>query len=231
MTRRNRFIMNPSAARFSILVAALLLALGTGCYWKYRNAAGDPFPQISAPQRLGSTAGVQVSKNSSEPKASSISKVSVVELFAQQLREERMFDTIIFPYTELAQATPDIILDATVIIKEKPYMAENIIKAIFTGATFLILGPVLPTHFGVVVDLSVDAKSADGRAIGSYSYRSEYDLYYTTMTPRQSKFQEWLDAAKSHAVAAVLSQMQADRAKFLPFMHAPKQLSSGFNRK
>jgi hypothetical protein len=199
------------------MLALVLLAPSSlvGCYWKYRNAAGDPFPQRVSVEPIGGAAGVFVNPTSSEPEASSISKTAVVELFAQRLDGEKLFETVIFPYSPLAKATPAILLDTTVHIYQKHYWAENYVKAILTGVSILTLGPVLATHFGVVVDLSVDARSADGNPIGTYSYRSEYDFHYTTMTPRQSKMDEWLDTAKRHAIEEVLNQLKQDRSKFI----------------
>jgi hypothetical protein len=65
--------------------------------------------------------------------------------------------------------------------------------------------------------LKVVATSLGGEPIGTYSYRSDYDFRYTTMTPRQSKFEEWLTVAKKHAVEQVVNLIKADRARFLPY--------------
>jgi hypothetical protein len=200
---------------FAVLV--LVPATQTGCYWKYRNVAGDPFPQWTPAQPIGGSAGLTVSPSSTEPKASSITKTAVVELLAERLVQEKLFETVIFPYSTLSQVKPSIFLDATVRIEEKHNWGENLTKAVFVGLSLFLLSPVLATHFGVVVDLDVHATSADGTHIGSYAYRSEYDFHYTTMTPRQDKLDEWLDKAKRHAVEEVLNQIERDREKFLPY--------------
>ena len=130
-----------------LLIGLLLLP---GCYWKYRNAAGDPFPTPISVKRIGGSAGVSVSPHSTQPDASSISKTSVVELFVEELDNEKFFDVIVFPYSTLAQVEPDLLLDVTVHIEEKYYWVENILKAILVGASFFVLGPVLAAHFGIV---------------------------------------------------------------------------------
>lgn len=203
--------------RLISLGMALLLVTQAGCYWKYENVAGDPFPKPLQVQPTSASAGVQVNPNSSQPDASSITKTAVVELLVERLSEDRVFNPVIFPYSALAKAEPGVILDAKVVIEEKHNMGENMVKAIFTGLSFFLLGPVLPTRFGIVVDLQVAASSIGGEPIGTYSYKSEYDFRYTTMTPSQEKMEEWLEVAKSHAVEQVLNLIKADREKFVRY--------------
>lgn len=83
------------------------------------------------------------------------------------------------------------------------------------GASLLILTPVLPGHFTVVVDPSAETRVARGDAIETYHYRSEYDYHYTIMTPSGSKMEEWLTTAQNHAVEDVLLQIKRDRDRII----------------
>ncbi len=192
-----------------------LITLVSGCYWKWSNAREDPFPTPVGGETLPLTAGLTLSGLSNAPEAPSIPPTAVIEKLATRMVEEKLFEVVVYPLTPLAQVHPDIVFDVTVRIEEHEHWAENIVKAIFTGLTFLLLGPVLPTHYTVVVDLSARARTSADADIGSYSYRSEYDFYYTTMTPSGTKMAEWLETTQSHAVEDVIGQIQRDRHRFL----------------
>ncbi len=201
--------------RLAHLGLALLLVVQTGCYWKYENVAGDSMPVRQKIEPTYVSAGVQVNPDSWEPPAAWASKADVAEMFAQRLAKDRVFDPVIFPYSTLAQADPAVVLDATISIEQDEHMGANMVKAIFTGLTFFLLGPVLPTRFTAVVDLTVDATSRHGEAIGTYAYRSEYDYRYTSMTPSRKEMDRWLEATKRHAVEEVVNLIKADRDNFL----------------
>lgn len=194
---------------------AAILAIASGCYWTWSNAQGDPFPAPLQVETLPLSAGLTLNGLSNAPEAPSIPPGAVAEDLAERMAKEKVFETVIYPLTPLAQVRPDVVFDVTVRIEEDKHWGENIIKAIFTGATLLLLGPVLPTHYTVVVELSAKADGAGGAEIGSYRYRSDYDYYYTTMTPSGTKMAEWLTTAQSHAVEDVLVQIKRDRHRFL----------------
>ena len=208
-------LRSPALPRRLVCGALVLAALATGgCYWRWSNAQGDPFPAPTAADPIPLTVGLSLSGLSNAPQAPSIPPSAVVQQFAERLAEERLFATVVYPLTPLARIQPDVVFDMTVRIEEHHHWAENIVKAIFTGLTFLLLGPVLPTHYTVVVDLSAAAANG-GAAIGTYRYRSEYDYYYTTMTPSGTKMEEWLTTARDHAVEDVLAQIKRDRHRFV----------------
>ena len=176
---------------------------------------GDPLPVSEPFETIPLTAGVTLSGLSSAPPAPSIPPSSVSEQFATRMLQEKLFQNVIYPFTPLAQARADVLFDLTVHIEEHKHWGENITKSILVGATFFLLGPVLPTHFTVVVDLSARATAATDQSIGIYTYRSVYDYRYTTMTPSGTKMDEWLSTARKHAIEDVLLQIARDRKRFL----------------
>lgn len=202
------------AGRLGCGVLVVLALATSGCYWHWSSAQDDPFPAPVAAEPIPLTAGLMLSGLSNAPEAPSIPPSAVIQELAERMAEERLFETVVFPLTPLAHVQPDVVFDVTVRIEEHKHWVENIVKAIFTGLTFLLLGPVLPTHYTVVVDLTA-AAGTDGAQIGSYRYRSEYDYYYTTMTPSETKMTEWLTTARDHAIEDVLGQIKRDRPRFV----------------
>jgi hypothetical protein len=199
----------------SALVA--LLVTSSGCYWHWSNAQDDPFPNPVQSDPIPLTAGLTLSGLSNAPQAPEIPPSAVIQALAERLSEDKVFEVVVYPLTSLARVEPDVVFDVTVRIEEHQHWAENIVKAILTGLTLLLLGPALPTHYTVVVDLSAEAAAGDGGStpIGTYRYRSEYDYYYTTMTPSGTKMEEWLKTAQGHAVEDVIGQIKRDRHRFL----------------
>lgn len=205
--------------RARLVLAALMLCFSSSCYATYQSVGGQPFPtrMQAAPPVL--SVGVRMNPNSSQPAASSISTGAVADAFARQLSEDKVFEPVIYPYSDLAQAKPDLLLDTTVKVEEQNHMAENVGKAVATGASLFLLGPVLPTRFTVVVDLSVVAKRLDGSVLDTFAHRSEYELKYTTMTPNTTKMQEWLTTAQQHAVQEVVNQIKSKSAALAEAAH------------
>lgn len=209
----------------ALLCCLTLLLAAPGCYWRWSNAAGDPFPVPQQVETIPLTAGVTLSGLSNAPDASSIAPAAVSERFVERMVEEKIFQNVVYPLTPLAQVRVDVLFDVTVRIEEHQHWAENLIKAVLVGFSFFLLGPVLPSHFTVVVDLSAKAGAVQGAEIGTYRYRSEYDYHYTTMTPSGSKMEEWLTTAQKHAVEDVLLQIKRDRHRFLEAVPPPQSPS------
>src|SRR5262245_13870390 len=203
--------------RLGGIALAACLATSSGCYWHWSNAQDDPFPTPVQSDPIPLSAGLSLSGLSNAPEAPAIPPSAVIQELAERLSEEKVFDVVVYPLTSLARVQPDVVFDVTVRIEEHQHWAENMVKAILTGLTLLLLGPVLPTHFTVVVDLSAVAAGAGAETtpLGTYRYRSEYDFYYTTMTPSGTKMKEWLKTAQSHAVEDVIGQIKRDRHRFL----------------
>lgn len=209
--------------RLASAVALALLLLGSsGCYWRWSNAQGDPFPTPLASEPIPLRVGLVLSDLSSAPFAPSVPPSTVIQELAERLAEERVFAAVDYPMSSLARVQPDVVLDVIVRIEEHQHWAENIVKSILTGVTLLLLGPVLPTHYTVVVDLTAAAAVA-GAEIGTYRYRSEYDYYYTTMTPSGRRTYEWLTTARDHAVEDVIGQIERDRHRFLAIAPHPAE--------
>jgi len=205
----------------SAVALALLLLGSSGCYWRYSNAQGDPFPTPVASETIPLRVGLALNGDSKSNVLASVAPSAVIQELAERLSEERVFAAVVYPMSSLARVQPDVVLDVTAHVEERQHYAENIAKAIFTGISLLLLGPVLPTHLTLAVDLSAAASAAGGAEIGTYRYRSEYDYYYTTMTPSGPKLYEWSTTARDHAVEDVLGQIQRDRHRFLAIAPQP----------
>lgn len=206
-----------SRCRRAAIAAGLLCAAvaWTGCYTKYQNVAGGSFPRVETFEGLAGSAGIAQSPASSAPSSASVSPSQIVERFARRAQEEHIFEAVIYPYTELAQAHPAILLDALVRIEEKLYWTENIVSSVLQGASFGLLAPAFPNRFGFVVDLSVTATEPEAESpIGVYARESEYELSYTSLVPDESTFQAWLDRTVDHAIEDVLNQIKRDLASF-----------------
>lgn len=211
-----KLIASNACARILALVLCTLLSLALpGCYWRWSHAADEPFPTPLQSETIPLTAGIALSGLSNAPDATSISPGAVCERLAKRMSEDKVFQNVVYPLTALAHVPIDVEFDVTVRIEEHPHWAENIIKAIFVGATFLLLTPILPGHFTIVVDLSATADGPHGVGPKTYEYRSEYDYHYTIMTPSGSKMQEWLETAQNHAIEDVLIQIKKDREHFV----------------
>lgn len=206
--------------RVASAVALALLLSSSGCYWHWSNAQGDPFPTPVASEPIPLRVGLVLSDLSSAPLMLSVPPTTVIQELAERLAEERVFAAVDYPMSSLARVQPDVVLDVTVRIEGHQHWAENVVKAILTGVTLLLLGPVLPTHYTVVVDLTAAAAAA-GAEIGAYRYRSEYDYYYTTMTPSGRRMYEWLTTARDHAVEDVIGQIARGRHRFLAIAPRP----------
>ncbi|MEZ4333187.1 MAG: hypothetical protein R3F35_15610 [Myxococcota bacterium] len=159
--------------------------------------------------------GVAQSGLANAPSAPSISPSDVTEQLATRLAEDRVFRDVIHPDTALAKVRVDVLFDVVVRVEEDAHWGEDIFKAMLTGLTFLRLGPLLPSHFTVVVELTANVDGAGGTEVDRDRYRSEYDDHSTTMTPSGEKMEEFLSTAKRHAVEDVLLQIQRDRPRFM----------------
>jgi hypothetical protein len=184
-----------------------LLLVNAGCVTSYHHIEHQRMPIPIAVQTMHKTVGVTMNSRSKAPRASSVAPTQVVELFVRRMREEAMFSDIIFPYTELAHVQPSILFDATVTIDEQAHWVENFIKAALTGASFFILTPVLPLHFGFVVDLDVERRELETGTAERFRYASQYECYYW-IYPLQKVLVEWLERTQLHAVEDVLNQIK-----------------------
>ncbi len=94
------------SSRLALALLLVVLVPGTGCYWKYRNVAGDDFPAPRQTRGFGVSAGIVENSASNAAPGAQIDPTAVVSLFAKRLQEESLFSPIVYPYTELSQARP-----------------------------------------------------------------------------------------------------------------------------
>ncbi len=104
------------------LFACVALVLSTpGCYWRWSNAAGEPFPTPRQVETIPLTAGVSLNGLSNAPSASSILPAAVYERLAKRMSEDRVFQNVVYPFTALAQVPIDVKFDVAVRIEEHPH--------------------------------------------------------------------------------------------------------------
>jgi hypothetical protein len=201
------------------MLAALLLA--TGCYTRYHQVAGRPFPERIAVGTSGGSVGITQNAQSYSPPGAVVDPARVVARLARRIVEDEVFEPVVYPYTSAIREKPAVVLDATVRIEEKPYAAENAVRAVLHGGSLFLLAPVLPSRSGFVVDLSVTAFLREElEFVGTYSYASEYELQYSALEPSEREMKGWIDETIDHAVEEVLNQLKRDLSGF-PTAMAP----------
>ena len=187
-------------------IAGVLL-LNTGCASWYYHKGHEPLPIPISVATSPKIAGVTINPKSKAPAMGSVSPTGVVEQFVRRMREDAMFAHVVFPYTELAETKPSVVFDATVLIDEKCHWIENLIKAVLVGGTWFVLTPVLPFHFGLIVDLDVESKGLRDGESARYRYLSQYEFNYW-FYPKKKVFEKWLEQTQMHAVEHVLNQIK-----------------------
>ena len=198
--------------RWGIAGIAGVLLLNTGCASWYYNVNHEVVPPSISVATSQKIVGVTLNPNSKAPSMGSVSPTGVVERFVRRMREDAVFAHVVFPYTDLAQMKPSSVFDVTVTIDEKAHWSENMVKAVLVGASFFILTPVLPFHFGLVVDLDVEsAELGDGKSV-RHRYVSQYDFKYW-FYPKKRVFEKWLEQTQDHAVEHVLNQIKKAMAQ------------------
>ena len=81
--------------RLGGMALVLLLLAPTGCYWKWSNAYGDPFPAPVQSEPIPLTAGLSLSGLSNAPEAPSIPPSAVIQELAERMSQERLFEVVV----------------------------------------------------------------------------------------------------------------------------------------
>jgi len=204
----------------TLLVIFLLIL--SGCQTTYSARSGLLYPDLANSTGVDLKVGV-VTSDQSEITRSSIANrtrlsiTDVSETFANRLRDNKIFDVVVFPYSEHSYFNPDIVLVLKTTIIEDENFAENMTKAVAHGASFFVLKPFLPIKFGIDVKLEVTAHNVDGEIINKYSYEDLYELSYNTLIPNSEKYKEWPEKAKLHAIDNIIRIILEDRENIIEF--------------
>lgn len=198
------------------IALALLLPLPS-CY--ARTIPLDPLVEHAQPPGAdaASTAplplvvGVRAAQSGTQ--VPGIDSQRVVERFASELSSAQLFRAVVYPMSDLAHLSPDLVLDVTVASSMNLHEVENLAKDVAVGISVLLLQPVLPTTYDLRVEIGAQILSRSGRTIASYTQAPSLRFKSNWISPNQEARAQWREEAVARAVAAVVNDMAAGRAK------------------
>jgi hypothetical protein len=202
-----------------VVLATGLLLLGlTGCF--ARTVALDPPPAASdhdccgAQDRalvLSQSAGLLVVEQ--EPNVPQVQPLAVAEDFAEALANDGVFEHVVFPMSELAAVAAPITMELSVASSFDFHRFNNLLRDLATGASLLLLQPVLPTRYDLTLELTLTVGTEAGRTLwrGQEIIRSRFE--YNWLRPPEEALDVWYRETQQRAVAALVTRLDAKRGE------------------
>jgi len=196
---------------FVLIGMALLLS---ACAVSSRIESGKTYPTFTGESHLGDIVGVEISDDSTDTQLGSTSVDDVASEFAQRLRNQKVFDVVIYPYSEHAKIDPDYVVTLKIDSTDDNNSVENMAKAVAIGASFFVLSPVLRMRFELNLGIEAKVYNPKKSLIGTYSYRDTYELQRNMWYADTDELNEFFEESVRHVVDNVVASMVADEQAF-----------------
>jgi hypothetical protein len=196
-----------------VILSVIALIMLQGCYTKHYALDGSSIPEPVKAETIDLVAGIESIKNETSEQ-NDLPPSEVVDLLAKRLDEDKVFSAVVYPYTEMAKVDADVILKVSCNVIEDLKMDQNLVKAVLTGLSLYLLSPVLPTEFDLILEIDVEAYTAQGQKINKYQSKSEYRFASTDFLPSEDSIYEWVEDSKKHAVEEMVNEIKNDRESY-----------------
>ena len=204
-------------SRIPKIMAVLVVFMGVAsqaCYTKHYSLDGTEMPVPAKAETIQLVAGVQEVEREIGSESVDLPSSEVVGMLAERLKDEEVFQTVVYPYTEMAMVDSDVVLKVSVEVFEDTKMGQNMVKAFLTGFTFFLLAPVLPTTFEMTVSIEAEAYSSSGELINSYQEDSKYRFESTKLIPTEQELKAFISDSARHAVEEMVNEIKTDQGSY-----------------